>query len=151
MPSLTERFADLFAHGEQRGGFFARAAADARVLLAGQRESVVLHGDMHHGNVLDFGDAGWLAIDPKGIVGDPIFDFLNLFCNPTQAVAVRQGRLARQVAVVADAAAYDPDTLLRWLIAWSALSATWYELDGLPADHALTVGEEAERLLGRNR
>ena len=91
LPTLTVWFADLLAHGEQRGGFLARAAADARVLLADQRRTVVLHGDVHHGNVLDFGAAGWLAIDPKGIVGDPVFDYLNLFCNPTPELAVRPG------------------------------------------------------------
>ncbi|MGO4102734.1 aminoglycoside phosphotransferase family protein [Leifsonia sp. YAF41] len=151
LPTLAEWFRDLLVHGEQRGGFCARAAADARVLLAEQRESVVLHGDVHHGNVLDFGDARWLAIDPKGIVGDPIFDYLNLFCNPTSRVAERPGRLARQLSVVADATVYDADTLLRWLIAWCALSATWFELDSRPADHVLAVGAEAERLRGRPR
>lgn len=39
---------------------------------------VTLHGDLHHGNVLDFGASGWLAIDPKGLKGErgstmPIF------------------------------------------------------------------------------
>lgn len=149
LPTLTEWFADLLSRGDQHGGFLDRAAADARRLLADQRRSVVLHGDIHHGNVLDFGARGWLAIDPKGIVGDPIFDYLNLFCNPTPAVAVRPGRLARQVEVVADASGHDPETLLRWLRAWCALSATWFELDGLPAEPVLAVGAEAERLLGR--
>lgn len=148
LPTLTEWFADLLNHGEQRGGVVARAAADARVLLADQRRTVVLHGDVHHGNVLDFGAAGWLAIDPKGIVGDPVFDYLNLFCNPTPELAVRPGRVAGQLPAVADAAGCDPETLLRWLRAWCALSATWSELDGLPADHVLAVGAEAERLLG---
>jgi streptomycin 6-kinase len=39
-------------------------------LLTTQREKVVLHGDMHHGNVLNFGSRGWLAIDPKGLIGE---------------------------------------------------------------------------------
>ena len=40
-----------------------------RALLALPQDVGVLHGDLHHGNVLDFGD-GWRAIDPKGLVGE---------------------------------------------------------------------------------
>jgi hypothetical protein len=42
------------------------SATAASNLLKTQREIVVLHGDMHHGNVLHFGSRGWLAIDPRG-------------------------------------------------------------------------------------
>ena len=34
---------------------------------------MVLHGDLHHENVLR-GKEGWLAIDPKGIIGDPALE-----------------------------------------------------------------------------
>ena len=34
---------------------------------------VVLHGDLHHDNILSSGD-GWLAIDPKGVLGDPAWE-----------------------------------------------------------------------------
>ena len=39
-------------------------------LGATQRDVVVLHGDMHHENVLKFSSRGWPAIDPKGLVGE---------------------------------------------------------------------------------
>jgi streptomycin 6-kinase len=45
-------------------------AATARELLAKPSEVVILHGDIHRGNVLDFGPRGWLASDPKGLVGE---------------------------------------------------------------------------------
>ncbi len=55
----------------------------ARSLLAAQREVGALHGDIHHGNILDFGpERGWLAIDPNRLCGDRAFDYANLFCNP---------------------------------------------------------------------
>jgi streptomycin 6-kinase len=65
---------------------------------------VPLHGDIQHGNILDFGSRGWLAIDPKGLIGERSFDYANLFCNPEAAVALAPRRLARQVDVVAEAA-----------------------------------------------
>ena len=50
----------------RHGGTFATCAGVARSLLADQRESVVLHGDLHHDNVLEAERAaGWRSI-PRG-------------------------------------------------------------------------------------
>jgi streptomycin 6-kinase len=100
-----------------------QAASTALELLAEPEEVVVLHGDIHHGNVLDFGPRGWLAIDPKGLVGERGFDHANLFCNPDLASATAPGRLARQATIVAEAARLDRRRLLRWILAWAGLSA----------------------------
>ncbi len=43
-----------------------------------QSEQVVLHQDFHGGNVLRAGRNGWLAIDPKPLVGEPAFDAASL-------------------------------------------------------------------------
>lgn len=40
----------------------------------GVGEAVVLHQDLHGGNVLRSADRGWLAIDPKPLVGQREFD-----------------------------------------------------------------------------
>jgi streptomycin 6-kinase len=116
---------------------FDRGAAIARELLAGSTETAVLHGDVHHGNVLRFdgardeagdgsGDGGdWLAIDPKGLVGDPAFDTANVLVNPDPGVALRPGRLARRARVVAEESGRDVDDVLAWAEAWCALSAAW--------------------------
>src|SRR5262249_17365982 len=116
LPTLAEWFAALGRAAEAQGAFFRVAAATAAGVLADQRPVVVLHGDMHHGNILDFGPRGWLAIDPKGLVGERSFDYANIFCNPDNALATAPGRLARQVLVVADGATLEPDRLLAWII-----------------------------------
>ncbi|WP_434156701.1 aminoglycoside phosphotransferase family protein [Clavibacter nebraskensis] len=115
-----------------------RGAAVARELLAGPGPTAVLHGDVHHGNVLRFGgddssdsdgdddrDDGWRAIDPKALVGDPGFDTANMLANPTPAIALRPGRLARRARVVAEETGADLDAVLAWTEAWCALSAAW--------------------------
>jgi len=51
----------------------AAAVTRARELGADQGEPVVLHQDFHGGNVL-LSDRGWLAIDPKPLVGEREFD-----------------------------------------------------------------------------
>ena len=112
----------------------SRSAAAARSLLSTQRDVAVLHGDLHHGNVLDFGDRGWLAIDPKGLVGERCFDHANLFCNPDLSdpvppVATLPDVFASRVGLVADLAGLERDRLLLWILAWAGLSAAWI-IDG---------------------
>lgn len=111
-------------------------------------DEVVLHGDIHHGNILHFGDRGWRAIDPKGLRGDRAFDYANLFCNPSHDVAVDPVRFEQRVMVVADAARLDRRRLLQWILAWSGLSAVWLIEDGLSPDTRLQVATLAAAALG---
>jgi streptomycin 6-kinase len=124
---LARRFMDLDAAAAVHGGILLRTAAMARELLASPQDVAVLHGDLHHGNVLDFGARGGLAIDPKGLFGERGFDFANIFCNPDAGIATAKGRLARQASVVADAAKLDRSRLLKWIVAWAGL---WFIDDG---------------------
>ena len=124
----------------QRTGRFSRSAATAhRLLAAPSADETVLHGDIHHGNVLHFGDRGWLAIDPKGLRGDRAFDYANLFCNPAHDIAVDPMRFERRVAIVAEAAQLDRRRLLEWVLAGAGLSALWLMEDEQPPDTRLQV------------
>jgi streptomycin 6-kinase len=140
---LARWFQSLGPAAATHGGILARADAAARELLAEPCDVTVLHGDVHHGNVLDFGARGWLAIDPKGLVGERGFDFANLFCNPDPVTATAPGRLARQVEVVAAAAGLERGRLLRWILAFAGLSAAWSLEDGDDPILALAVAELA--------
>ncbi len=64
-------------------------AAEARFadLLASSAEPVLLHGDLHHGNILQSGDAAWVAIDPKGVIGEPAYEVGALLRNPMPDIA----------------------------------------------------------------
>jgi streptomycin 6-kinase len=122
---LAQWFGDLGAAAAQHAGLLGLAAATAREVLAAPRDIVVLHGDIHHDNVLDFGPRGWLAIDPKGLIGERGFDYANIFCNPDHATATAPGRIARQVDVVAATAGIERRRLLQWVVAWAGLSAAF--------------------------
>jgi streptomycin 6-kinase len=140
---LAKWFAALGPGAAKHGGLFARSAAVARDLLSAPQDVVVLHGDIHHGNVLDFGERGWLAIDPKGLIGERGFDYANIFCNPDYETATIPGRFARRVEVIATEAQLDRTRLLKWILAWSGLSAAWSMDDGTSPDTALAVAELA--------
>lgn len=149
---LPRWFAELFehagAHPHAHDGMFGRAAAEARSLLAAPAGDAVLHGDIHHGNVLDFGTAGWLAIDPKHLHGDPAFDFANILCNPSATVALAPGRFERTVGVIAAETGITERRMLRWALAWAGLSAAWSERSGGDGSTAVAVGLRAMRALG---
>ncbi|WIM94725.1 aminoglycoside phosphotransferase family protein [Actinoplanes oblitus] len=51
-------------------------------LCATASERVVLHGDLHHDNVLTAGREPWLVIDPHGVVGDPGYEIGAMLYNP---------------------------------------------------------------------
>jgi streptomycin 6-kinase len=125
------------------GGLFSISATVAKALLAEPRETGVLHGDIHHSNILDFQDRGWLAIDPKGLLGEHGYDYANLFCNPDLRPTKDPARLRRQLPIVAQESGIAPERLLRWIIAYAGLSAAWFIEDGGDPAPALRVAEIA--------
>jgi streptomycin 6-kinase len=143
--SLDEWFEPLLA-GEQRA-VVAEGRDVAAALLADPQEVVVLHGDIHHENVLDAGQRGWIAIDPKGLWGERTFDFVNILRDPDEAVALAPGRFARQVEVIARTAALDRTRLLQWTLAFASLSAVWILGDGDTPTLDLAVAELAAAAL----
>jgi streptomycin 6-kinase len=147
-------FRDLETAAATQGGIFARCWKTAQELLADPREVVPLHGDIHHGNVLDFGARGWLAIDPKHLVGERAFDYANIFANPdlddpTRPVAVLPGRFAARLNVILELSGLERERLLRWVLAWSGLSAAWFVGDKTPADTDLHIAQLAAAELDR--
>jgi streptomycin 6-kinase len=132
-------FKSLGSVAAAHGGIFAQCHSVAKELLSAQQNMVALHGDIHHGNILDFGAKGWLAIDPKGLIGERGFDYAHLFCNPDREIATNPGRLQKQASVVAELAGLDPKRLLQWIAAYAGLSAAWSIEDGEDPGTAMII------------
>ena len=145
---LARWFEELAPAAALHGGILTLCAETACDLLAHPQDEAVLHGDIHHENILDFEERGWLAIDPKGLFGERGFDFANLFCNPNPEIATAPGRVARRADIVAEAAGLDRTRLLRWVLAWSGLSAAFLLSDGEAPDHAFQIAFQAAAELG---
>lgn len=151
-PNLVplDRWFEALLEGHSRFGALASRCADEACALLGEaRATVVLHGDIHHGNVLDFAARGWLAIDPKALTGERHFDFANLFRNPDVATATAGGRLERRLAIVCVAGELERRRLLRWILALAGLSSIWLRCDGERADADLRIMEIAAAALDR--
>jgi streptomycin 6-kinase len=102
------------------------AEALARELLDSAPSTVLLHGDFHHYNVLSAEREPWLAIDPKGIVGDPGYEVGSFLRNPLLGGAHRQSQMMRRrLDIFAEELGYDRARLRDWGIAHAVLSACW--------------------------
>jgi streptomycin 6-kinase len=137
---LSERFDALFAKAErdraaELSSPYVEAAGVAQRLLDEARDIRPLHGDLHHDNIL-FGARGWLAIDPKGVLGDPGFDAANLFYNPLERddLCLAPERIARMADVFSHSMRQDPRRLLDHAFAYGCLSAAWHCEDGNSRD-----------------
>jgi streptomycin 6-kinase len=145
---LRERFAALFdkakADRDDKPSFetnagksrlYIEAAQIAERLLSDPKDVRPLHGDLHHDNVL-LSPRGWLAIDPKGVLGDPGFDAANLFYNPLDRddLCLDENRIAFMAGIFARTLRQDERRILDHAFAYGCLSAAWHAGDGNAVD-----------------
>jgi streptomycin 6-kinase len=125
---------------------YIRAAAIADTLLADPYDVRVLHGDIHHENIRHHTQRGWLAFDPKGLVGERTFDAANTLCNPGQMpdFVENEGRILRRAEILSQALDIDLSRTLAFLFAYVCLSASWYLEDGQYPRHELRIAEIVE-------
>lgn len=126
---------------DEQSALFRQGAAVAEKLLADPREVRVLHGDIHHENIRYKAGRGWLAFDPKGLIGERTYDAANTLCNPPgmPELVLNENRLRSQAALLAREARLDEGRLLAYTFAYACLSASWSLEDGGDATAALTI------------
>ena len=110
-------------------------------LLLSEGEPLLLHGDLHHENVLSAGGGSWLAIDPKGIVGERAYEAAALLHNPVGSLDAPdpRGLLQRRLDVLSEELGLDRARVRAWGLAQAVLSAYWgLEDGGRVWDEALT-------------
>ena len=146
---LPRWFEALEPAAARHGGILSLAAASARELLAAPQEVVVLHGDLHHGNVLDFGGAAGSRSTPSASWASAASISRTCSAIPTSRSRPRPGVWRAQASVVAEAAGLDRPRLLRWILAWAGLSAAWHLEDGETAETALAVARLAAAEIAR--
>ena len=110
-----------------------------RDLCASQGETVLLHGDLHHHNILRAGD-GWLAIDPKGVAGEPAAEIGPYLYNNIEGVGDMREYTMRRIAQFSEVLGIDRQWLIQWGFALAVLSTVWmFEDDGEVPERHLVV------------
>jgi streptomycin 6-kinase len=117
-----------------------------------QKNPRLLHGDLQHSNVLFDDRRGWIAIDPKGVVGEAEYEVGALFRNPRETLdlLVDPGTIESRLRLLQSILGLDPLRMLRWVFAQAVLSAIWCIQDGEPeeaAAHSLAVATAIRRIL----
>lgn len=162
---LGERMATEYAADSALAVFprrwIERAGRLAIELAASEESPVLLHGDLHHGNILlaepaasRFGEPltrqevdwpTWLAIDPKGVIGEPIWETGPLLLNALPedcASATFRPILARRVDQLAEEIATDRERLRAAGVVRAVLASFWMLEDhGAGWERDLVVAE----------
>ncbi|MET3697743.1 streptomycin 6-kinase [Bacillus oleivorans] len=85
----------------------------------------LLHGDLHHENILFSQEHGWVAIDPKGVLGDRYFDLISFLLNHLHTKESPKELLRFRVDTISGQLGLDRKRLLKAAIAMATLSACW--------------------------
>jgi streptomycin 6-kinase len=120
-------------------------------LLASSASPVLLHGDLHHQNILSAERAPWLALDPKGVVGEPAYEVGSLMRNPAPEMFSwphPERLLLRRASILAETLGFERQRILAWSMAQAALSAWWsYKMHGSGWEPMMVWAERIGRLL----
>lgn len=101
--------------------------------LNNSSQKFLLHGDLHHENILFAGNELFLVIDPKGIIGEVGFEtaaFLNNHANWLAEKPNLQEILTEAVAVFSGKLKIAPKELYQWAYTQMILSVWWTFEDG---------------------
>lgn len=106
-------------------------------LIKTTRNLVLLHGDMHHDNILKNGD-DWLIIDPKGVIGDPIYEITAFMRNPIPKLLSAKNVkeiLQRRLSLFANLLNSSYERTYNWCFVQSVLSQAWAIEDNRDASY----------------
>jgi streptomycin 6-kinase len=96
---------------------------------------MLLHGDLHHNNIVSAERLPWLVIDPKGITGDPCFEVGAFLSNPYERIMSWPrhewpARQARRIDILTERLGFPRERIIAWSVVQAMLSAIWGIEDG---------------------
>lgn len=105
-------------------------------LISSQRTTMLLHGDLQHYNVLFDNRRGWVAIDPKGVVGELEYEVGAILRNPVEQPEfyTNPAIINRRLEILTELLQLDHSRALKWSFAQAVLSEIWDIEDGYEVD-----------------
>lgn len=124
-----------FCETHDVSGDLSRMAKQARYICAElfekYPERVLLHGDLHHDNLLLRSDGSYAVIDPKGVVGPEILDLPRFVLNEAD-MRDDPAHMERVISLVSCSVGYPEEDLRKALFVEAVLANVWLVEDGLP-------------------
>ncbi|MGC4789668.1 aminoglycoside phosphotransferase family protein [Micromonospora sp. DT178] len=131
-PRRLEDWIDvLFNSAVRRSADLAESKRLRDDLFAAPTDTVLLHGDLHLGNVLSGGAKGLVAIDPMACAGDPCFDAVDYVLE-----GLDRAEMLRRRDELAAAAGIDVERLDMWCRVTAPIGATYVSNPGHSAELA---------------
>ena len=93
-----------------------------------KKELVLLHGDLHSDNIL-ISDRGWLAIDPKGVIGEREFELGAYLRNPYYDYPKGSDYKkleTHRILQFSEELGFDKKRILDWAFACAVISLLWF-------------------------
>jgi streptomycin 6-kinase len=122
-------------------------------LISTSGKSFLLHGDLHHGNILSAQRQPWLALDPKGVIGETVYEVGALLRNPLPQLLEQPDTLrvlTRRVDQLAEELCFARERILGWGMSQAVLSAWWsYEDHGQGWEPAIAVAQILQELAAK--
>jgi streptomycin 6-kinase len=106
--SLVERAETLYSH-----------------LIRTSQTQYLLHGDLHHGNILYSEKKGWTSIDPKGLIGEKEYDCLQFLLNEWTQHPDPLALLHYRVQSLSFLLSVSYERMLSWGFCHCILSSCW--------------------------
>ncbi|OXM85316.1 aminoglycoside phosphotransferase family protein [Paenibacillus rigui] len=104
----------------------AKAEARYQELLSSVSTLQLLHGDLHHENILSAAREPWLAIDPKGVIGEAEYEVISFLMNHLpEAEQHRDLIIQRRAELFAQELNLNPRRVYAWGYCHAILSAWW--------------------------
>lgn len=97
-------------------------------LSGSMAEPVLLHGDLHQDNILSAEREPWLAVDPKGVIGEPVFEtgaLLRNFWPDILSVLDPKALMARRIDQLSTELGFDRARIYNWGFSQAVLSVLW--------------------------
>lgn len=142
------RYRDRFGmEGPLPEHWVVRAEETLEELLRTTTETVLIHGDLHHGNILRYGDSDWAVIDPKGIIGDIYFETIQYLLNYIDRDGNCDTVLSRRVEIMSARLGLDRRRIAQWGIARGVLEACWAIEGDADWKEGIDISERFTKLL----
>ena len=123
----------------------SRALSIARELFEKYPDRVLLHGDLHHDNLLLREDGDYVFVDPKGVVGPKIFDLPRFILNEldTRYQESDVEHIENVITTLCEKLDYPEEDVKKLFYMETVLANAWFIEDGMEVNEKwMKVAEE---------
>jgi len=138
-PTLEEWLSIIPNHSLLEKKLQDKAEATLIKLSSIPRNAYLLHGDLHHENILE-SQRGWMCLDPKGVIGPMEFEIALYLLNPLDQKPSLD-RFFKKVADLQRELGADPTLMKGFAFQRSLLGAIWAAEDQRPTEPWLAWSE----------